>query len=297
MSALCSMGLCVLLVVACCAVSPIYEPVRQFVLSAFLSQLYPLYRLACQALSILFTSSFQKAHSISSIFLYFPLPSLFQAGVDMRAHSTIKAFVQQLTVPLSSPSPPPPLLPSTPMPEEPVPNSSSSSGRSSSSSSSRSIHSCRCSHEEEDEDEDEFEDVDLEAGYLEAGDACSTTNATIGENDDEQEDENGRAICLICYEEFPMEEKLPRTKPHSSSSGSSSSSTTTPNGTSTSTGRPPSPPPRSASASSCPSSAQYCPHSYCGRCVKAYIETRIHEGRAEHPCPMRGDAGCNFVFG
>jgi len=283
------MGLCVLLVVACCAVSPSQSVNLSYPFS------YPSFTRLSSCLPIIHPIYFfsLKSPFHFSIFLYFPLPSLFQAGVDMRAHSTIKAFVQQLTVPLSSPSPPPPPLPSTPMPEEPVPNSSSSS-----SSSSTSIHSCRCSHEEEDEDEDEFEDVDLEAGYLEAGDACSTTNATLGENDDEQEEENGRAICLICYEELPMGEKLPRTKPHSSSSGSSSSSSTsTPNGTSTSTGRPPSPPPRSASASSCPSSAQYCPHSYCGRCVKAYIETRIHEGRAEHPCPMRGDAGCNFVFG
>ncbi|GAB5033205.1 ring-finger-containing e3 partial [Nannochloropsis oceanica] len=130
--------------------------------------------------------------------------SAMRASADMRAHSTIKAFVHQLTVPLSSPSPPPPSLPSTSVPEEPVSNTTTSSS-SSNSSNSDSIHSCRCSYKDEGEDEDEFEDVDLETG-----DACSTTNAT---------------------------------------------------------------------------------------CIKTYLETRIHEGRAEHPCPMRGDAGCNFVFG
>jgi hypothetical protein len=128
---------------------------------------------------------------------------------------------------------------------------------------------------------------------LEAGDACSTTNATLGENDDEQVEEDGQAICLICYKELPMSKKLPRIVPSSSSSRSS---------TTTAGSCPPlPPPPQAATSSSCasslPSSSQYCPHSYCGRCIKTYLETRIHEGRVEHPCPMRGDAGCNFVFG
>jgi hypothetical protein len=100
---------------------------------------------------------------------------------------------------------------------------------------------------------------------------------------------------LICYEELSMEEKLPRMMPSFSSSCRSSTTTIA------ASSQPLSPPLRAASSSTCasssPSSAQYCPHSYCGRCVKAYLETRIHEGRAEHPCPMRGDAGCNFVFG
>ncbi len=117
---------------------------------------------------------------------------------------------------------------------------------------------------EEDKDTlepEDFEDVDLETG------SCSTyAAATLGEDDGHNPDD--RAVCLICYEELAMHEKLPRLPPAGAS-----------------------PPRQSSSASS------FCPHSYCRDCIKAYLETRVHEGRAEHPCPLLGDAKCDYKYG
>jgi len=222
---------------------------------------------------------------------------LDQGESDLRA---IKALVQQLAGP-SLPS-----LSSSPLTSEPLPASSSnssshsSSPRSSHSSSNRSSHSSSLESLGADNDgahghhgslsgtdgDSEragaravgaggfFQDVDLEAGesqrWSDAGPSGQTQDAD-------------RTLCLICYEDFPLEEKPPRL-PLPALHGPPDPPTR-PNIPPAAPALPPRPSPRPA-----------CPHSFCRKCVVAYLETRMREGRTDFPCPMRGDADCRHAF-